>query len=236
MTYVTVVVVLGITILVHELGHLLAALLLGIPVERFSLGFGPKIWRKNLNGVEYALAIFPLGGYVLPKLKTEEDLYHIPILRRTLFYLGGPVANLLMVVMLLVAFNVLAAGMTWSHVFVLPWLQLGSVIKEMFQALALLFNDSGQLTGIVGIISEGSQFVSSGLNLITFGIILNVNLAILNLLPLPILDGGQIILTLAEMLTTKVRRLRLALSLLSWGIMIGLLIMTTYQDVLRLTN
>ena len=60
----------GGSILVHELGHFLIARRRGVRVERFSIGFGPKIyaWRGK-DGVEYRLSWLPLGGYVaLPQL------------------------------------------------------------------------------------------------------------------------------------------------------------------------
>ncbi|MFI5336760.1 MAG: RIP metalloprotease RseP [Opitutales bacterium] len=60
----------GGSIFVHELGHFLAARRRGAKVERFSIGFGPAIWSwRGRDGVEYRLAWFPLGGYVmLPQL------------------------------------------------------------------------------------------------------------------------------------------------------------------------
>ncbi len=61
---------LGASIFVHELGHFLAARRRGMKVERFSIGFGPKVfgWRGR-DGVEYRLSWIPLGGYVaLPQL------------------------------------------------------------------------------------------------------------------------------------------------------------------------
>lgn len=65
-----VVLFFGGSIFVHELGHFLAARRRGVHVERFSIGFGPKIfsWRGK-DGVEYRLSWLPLGGYVtLPQL------------------------------------------------------------------------------------------------------------------------------------------------------------------------
>src|SRR5882672_10972273 len=61
-----VVVFFGGSIFVHELGHFLAARRRGVHVERFSIGFGPAIWSwRGKDGVEYRIAWFPLGGYVL---------------------------------------------------------------------------------------------------------------------------------------------------------------------------
>ena len=63
-TIVAFVVVLGVLILVHEFGHFIVARLSGVGVERFSIGFGPVLWRYQGPQTEYCLSAFPLGGYV----------------------------------------------------------------------------------------------------------------------------------------------------------------------------
>ena len=62
---------LGIVVFVHELGHFLAARLMGIDVEAFSIGWGKPIIKKKIGAVEYRLGLFPLGGYC--KMKGEND-------------------------------------------------------------------------------------------------------------------------------------------------------------------
>lgn len=64
MTVVYAIIVLGILIFVHEFGHFLLAKLMGVTVEKFSLGFGPKLFGKKIGETEYLLSAFPLGGYV----------------------------------------------------------------------------------------------------------------------------------------------------------------------------
>lgn len=64
MMIVYAVIVLGVLIFVHELGHFLLAKMMGVSVEKFSLGFGPKIIGKKIGETEYLLSAFPLGGYV----------------------------------------------------------------------------------------------------------------------------------------------------------------------------
>ena len=64
------IVVLGVLIFVHEFGHFIVAKLLGVRVEKFSLGFGPKIFGFTKGDTEYRLSLLPLGGYV--KLAGEE--------------------------------------------------------------------------------------------------------------------------------------------------------------------
>ena len=69
--------VFGAVILVHELGHFLAARHCGIHVEEFSIGFGPKIFQRRRGSTTYTLRLFPLGGYnlfsPLPEDNEDED-------------------------------------------------------------------------------------------------------------------------------------------------------------------
>ncbi len=108
--------VLGVVVIVHELGHFLAARALGIKVEAFSVGFGPEIAGfQDKSGTRWRLAWIPLGGYVkfkgdesiasLPSAEALEQLtpsqrqgnFHTaPIWRRALVVLAGPFANFLL--------------------------------------------------------------------------------------------------------------------------------------------
>jgi regulator of sigma E protease len=59
----------------HELGHFLAAKWRGLKIERFAIWFGKPIWKKKVDGVEYALGWIPAGGYVaLPQMATMEAI------------------------------------------------------------------------------------------------------------------------------------------------------------------
>lgn len=63
------VIVFGITIFVHELGHFIAAIKCGMIVDVFSIGFGPALWQRRYKGVLYKIGWIPFGGYVaLPQL------------------------------------------------------------------------------------------------------------------------------------------------------------------------
>jgi regulator of sigma E protease len=88
-------------ILIHELGHFLVAKYLGIGVERFSIGFGPKIIGRRWGETEYMLSVIPLGGYV--KLLGDDPrgadsdhpraFLHKPIGHRVAVVAAGPLAN-----------------------------------------------------------------------------------------------------------------------------------------------
>jgi regulator of sigma E protease len=65
------IIVFGLVIFVHELGHFLAAKAVGVYAPRFSIGFGPALWRRRWGETEYILALLPLGGYV--RMASRED-------------------------------------------------------------------------------------------------------------------------------------------------------------------
>jgi regulator of sigma E protease len=71
--FLEVLLLFNLLIFVHELGHFLAARWRGLKVDRFAIWFGKPIWKKKINGVEYALGTIPAGGYVsLPQMATME--------------------------------------------------------------------------------------------------------------------------------------------------------------------
>src|SRR5919112_4950538 len=71
LAYLAPLVVFGLVVFVHELGHFLAAKACGVYAPRFSIGFGPALWRKRWGETEYVLAALPLGGYV--RMASRED-------------------------------------------------------------------------------------------------------------------------------------------------------------------
>lgn len=95
--------VLGILIVVHEFGHFMMAKRLGVRVERFAIGFGPKLFSVNYDDTEFALCLIPLGGYV--KMAGDErssckglteEFYSKSPGHRALIILMGPVVNYVM--------------------------------------------------------------------------------------------------------------------------------------------
>lgn len=109
------VLMLGVLIFVHELGHFLAAKWFGVRVEVFSLGFGAHLLRFRWGETLYQVCWLPLGGYVRmfgehepmkgPKEIIARSFSNKPLYQRALIVLAGPFANL--VVLPLAAFGVL---------------------------------------------------------------------------------------------------------------------------------
>src|SRR5690625_2475683 len=71
-TLIATAIVLGVLIFVHELGHFMTAKAVGIEVERFSIGFGPRIIGFRRGETEYVISLLPLGGYV--KMAGMEEM------------------------------------------------------------------------------------------------------------------------------------------------------------------
>ncbi len=229
--YLVIVLLLGALVLLHELGHLLAARGVGIPVAQFSVGFGPAVWRRRWRGTEWCLRIVPLGGYVVPSLE-EEEFRSVPLGRQLTFFLGGPVANLLGAVGLACALQLAREGwslsLLWQPIvetFRFTWAVLGS--------LSTLADHPETVSGPIGIIAQGSGYVVAGAG-VELALALSVSLAILNLLPVPILDGGQIVLAGLEAAFPRVERLRPALTVVGLVLVGGLMLFATWQDLARL--
>lgn len=113
-TVVSFIIVLGLLIFVHELGHFLFAKLFRVRVLKFSLGFGPKLFGRTYGETEYLISAFPLGGYVkmFGENPDEQDVSqenqkgsfaHKSVWQRFFIVLAGPVFNLLFALVLFCA-------------------------------------------------------------------------------------------------------------------------------------
>ncbi|NJI58755.1 MULTISPECIES: M50 family metallopeptidase [Microbacterium] len=131
---------LGLSIGLHEVGHLVPAKLFGVRVGQYMIGFGPRLWSKRIGETEYGFKMLPLGGFIsmsgmYPPSKSSgpasglfrsliqdarsandetiadgaEDrvFYRLPVWKRVIVMLGGPVMNLLLAT---VIFTILLSG------------------------------------------------------------------------------------------------------------------------------
>lgn len=73
MYIVFAIIAFGLLILVHELGHFIAAKLSGVKVEEFSIGMGPKIFAHSIGETRYCIGVLPIGGYVQMLGETEDE-------------------------------------------------------------------------------------------------------------------------------------------------------------------
>lgn len=232
MSYLGILALLSLLIVLHELGHLIAARLTGIPVAGFSVGFGPKLWARRWGRVEYSLRAFPLGGFVMPAV-IDEEFRAIPLRKRLAFFLGGPLANLLAPLPLLSILNGIRGGVSFDHLVILPFQQVAGFCWQLLGSLASLFSHPESLRGVVAIVVEGGRQAQAGMGL-EVAISLSLSLAVFNLLPIPMLDGGQITLGCLEHLFPRFVKLRVPLTVLGMLLLAILMIYSNGQDVIRI--
>lgn len=125
---------LGPLVFFHELGHFLFARFFGVRVEVFSIGFGPKLFKKKMGETEYAVSAIPLGGYVkmygddpfnkddIPESERHRSFTHQGKFARFWIVMGGPFANF--VLAFFIFFLLLISGER------IPEIKLGSVPAE----------------------------------------------------------------------------------------------------------
>ncbi|PKN33161.1 MAG: RIP metalloprotease RseP [Deltaproteobacteria bacterium HGW-Deltaproteobacteria-19] len=110
---ISVIVLLGVLIFAHELGHFLAAKWAGVGVLKFSLGFGRKLYSRKIGETEYLLSLVPLGGYVklmgeseaelLPEEERHRSFSNKSVWVRMGIVLAGPVFNFILAILIFTA-------------------------------------------------------------------------------------------------------------------------------------
>lgn len=128
------VIFLGPLVFFHELGHFFFARFFGVRVEVFSIGFGPKIFKKKWGDTEYAISIIPLGGYVkmfgddpfnkdaIPEEERAHSFTHKSKWARFWIVMGGPLANFILA--FVIFFSLLLVGEK------LPEIKLGHIPQD----------------------------------------------------------------------------------------------------------
>ena len=111
-TFISFILLLAILIFVHEFGHFIAARIAGVGVQKFSLGFGPKIVGKKIGETEYVVSWIPLGGFVkllgesadevLPPEDEKRSFLKQPTWKRILIILAGPSFNFLLALLIFI--------------------------------------------------------------------------------------------------------------------------------------
>ncbi len=128
---ISVIVLLGVLIFIHELGHFLTAKFVGVGVLKFSLGFGPRLIGKKVGETDYLLSLIPLGGYVKLLGESEEDIsadaevdlkrsfLRQSVGKKMLIVAAGPLFNLLLAMLIFTFINI------WGVPVLLP--KIGSI-------------------------------------------------------------------------------------------------------------
>ena len=235
-SYLAVFLIIGLLIFVHELGHVLAARRVGIPIARLSLGVGPALWSRHIDGTEYRISWIPVGGYVLPEVAGGGRAFlEAPLRARTVFALGGSAANILFALVLFSIESIVTDGLSLHSVIIQPLQGVIYAIFMLLSALPIALAGEGEVAGVLGVVAQGGAFIDgSALLALRFAVVMSLNLAILNLLPIPPLDGGKCVLYALEWLYRGARRLQVPLNAVGVLLLLGFLGYTTVADLFRI--
>ena len=251
------IIILGLIIFLHELGHFMTAKWFKMPVKEFSLGMGPKLISKKFGETVYSIRVFPLGGFVnisgmeekeIEKdaiiVETEEEINKIleenddaiiytqeeideinydnengfftkSPLQRFIVLIAGVVMNFLSA--FIVLFFVVAAMTEIAHdigfllQLKITWKLFLQIFYETLNGVKLLFTGHvapKEMTGPVGLPKVvGQIYKSEGISVMkNIFALLSVNIGIMNLLPIPALDGGRILFVIPEFFGIKVNK------------------------------
>ena len=256
-TVLSFAVAIGVLVFVHELGHFAVAKRAGVVVERFSIGFGPVILARKRGETEYAVSAIPLGGYV--KMLGEEEGEDVlanperafstqPVLRRAAIVFAGPAMNFVFAFLVYaILFAAVGVQVPSTKPRVGPLEAVGMAAEEtgaravmVLKGLQLMltgrvpFRDLG---GPIAIASVAGKQARAGARyyLLTLAF-LSVNLGLLNLLPIPALDGGHLAFFAIEGAMRRPLRARHREIALQVGILllITLIVFVSYNDIHRL--
>lgn len=248
-TAIKIIFLLGFLILIHETGHFVVAKKLGIVVNEFAIGFGPKIFSKTKDGTNYEIRLIPLGGFV--NLEGEEEhsekegsFNKAKVNDRFKVIIAGALVNILFGIVLIVLIvqvrymmiinsNLLEALKYSINV-------VGSIIVEFFKSLFLLFTgnlDINNFTGPIGI----SQMVSKTSGFVEFAYLfsmVSISLGFTNLLPILPLDGGKALLIIIEAIRKKKlsKKTEEIIATIGLFIIMTLTVICTVNDVIRVFN
>lgn len=247
---IKIIFLLGFLIIIHEGGHFLVAKLCKVKVKEFAIGFGKVIWQKQGKETKYTLRLIPLGGFCNMEGEDEESdaegsFSKASVWKRMAIVLAGATVNILfgiLVYFILVSTVLIQfadpAKDTISNRLNYGAQYTGTFILSIFESIKMLFTggvSTDQMVGIVGI-SDIVVQTTGVLNYIYLLAVISVSLGVTNLLPIPALDGGKILILLIEVIRRKPMKVETEakIQLLGFSILFALFIFVTYNDILRI--
>ena len=236
MIYVGALLLVGFLVAIHEFGHFVAGRMMGVPISVFSIGFGPRVAGFTWGQTDVRLSLIPLGGYVLPDIADEEEYFRLGAKARMVFSMGGPLANFLTAIPLIALINVLSGQVSVFQLLIAPVVQAAEMFVLFLVSIPMVFSHPQEVSSVVGMVAGGGQIMSQGVvAALKFAVVISLNLAIFNLLPLPPLDGGKLMLDTLEYLSPRLARAYIPACVFGWVLLIGLMIYATANDIARLS-
>ena len=247
---IKIIFLLGFLILIHEGGHFTVAKLCKVRVNEFAIGFGKVIWQKQGKETKYSLRLIPLGGFCNMEGEDEQSdaegsFSKSSVWRRMAIVVAGATVNILfgILVYFILVSTVGIQFLDPAKDTILNRIYYGAkgtgeFIATIFDSMKMLFSgglQTDQMVGIVGI-SEVVVQTNGIINYLHLLAVISVSLGVTNLLPIPALDGGKILILLIEVIRRKPMKLETEakIQLIGLSILMALTIFVTYNDILRI--
>lgn len=131
LSIIPTIIVLGVLIFIHELGHFLACRMTGVRVEKFSIGFGPEIFHWQTKRTRYAVSLLPLGGFVKPAGEALSEVGDKGLQEGD--YLAAPLPARIFIVIAGVLMNYFLAFALFAVLFTLGRPVPGTIIGKMME-------------------------------------------------------------------------------------------------------
>lgn len=216
--------ILTILVVVHEFGHYIIAKKFGVYIIEFAIGMGPKIFSRKGKETTFSIRAFPIGGFcrLLGEEEGNQEIlkeYSVPDnLDDSRFYINKRKGEKILILVAGATMNFIFAFFLMFLVYIFKGIGFPAVLEKslssigsfcivIIQSFQMLF--AGKLTlndfaGPIGMVDMVGDFFQYGLlTLVVFIALISVNLGILNLLPFPALDGGQIFIVIVELIIQK---------------------------------
>ena len=237
---IKIIFLLGFLIFIHEGGHFLVAKICKVKVNEFAIGFGPTIWKKDGKETKYALRLIPLGGFVSMEGENEESenersFSKASIPKRIAIVVAGAIVNILFG---LIVYFILILVM-YKNISIATQ-ATGEFILTIFESVKMLFTGNvgiNDLSGPIGISNAVSNTTTLS-NYIYIISVISVSLGVTNLLPIPALDGGKILLLIIEAIRRKPlkKETEIQIQLIGFSVLIALSLIVTYNDIIRIAK
>jgi regulator of sigma E protease len=246
LSIISFIAVFSLIVIVHESGHFIAARRAGIKVYEFSIGFpfSPKLCTLFTNReTSFTLRLFPIGGFVTFSSENDKDasgLFNASYIQRAAVFSAGSLFNILFA---FIVFTIVFAAGQHNNILTAMLSSL-KIVWQIFSGtvmfIASAFTGHASINGLsgpIGIAAMAGKAAGMGmLHLLFFSGVLSMSLGVMNLLPLPALDGGQILLLLIEATRKKTISVRTYQIVSIVGLMMFMIltVVVTYRDIVKL--
>jgi len=258
------IIAFGLLIMVHELGHFIAARIFKVKVNEFALGMGPKILKWRRGDTLYSLRALPFGGFCAMEgedgdpdntelYEPERSFINKSWWKRCIILIAGALANFVLgYLILVILFATARIDLGFLNALRIAWNESIRFVGMVYEGLVMLFSGRvgvQELSGPVGIVTVVNEVAEQSTNtteaiqnVAYFFSFIAVNLGIMNLLPIPALDGGRVFSTIIMTALEKIARRKLShkiegyIHVCGLILLFGLMAFTVINDVTKIVN